>query len=67
MVVDRPAAKNAGWVIGRDIETSLREFFQSITAQQWQARQADCSSLPDSTFCGEADYDRLSERLAGGA
>ena len=59
--------KRLGTVFTEDLYEQLREYFCTLTLQQWTGMAIRCAAASDALFAGENDYQELStqiERLA---
>ncbi len=53
-----------GWTFGEPLEKNLTEFFKTLSVADWQSVKARCSAAPRENFTADADYHRLSTKLA---
>lgn len=56
-------AHGVGWTVAEPFESTLTEFFESLTPAAWQEKKAACPRLPRAITCGEQDYQALSDLI----
>lgn len=53
-----------GWTFEEPFGEGLYQFFEKLSSEDWKLVKAHCASQPREDFCGDRDYQRLSERFA---
>ncbi len=60
---NRVQENKVGWIFCEDLYSKLKQFFNSLTVNEWLEVQNRCAAAPDHLFAGEADYATLSTLL----
>ncbi|MCU0748917.1 MAG: hypothetical protein MUF13_05150 [Akkermansiaceae bacterium] len=57
------ASREAGWTFAEPLASSLTDFFETVSPQDWSKVRQHCAARPRTDFTGEGDYAELTAEI----